>query len=131
VLESANVLNQDGLDALVRDLLDPSIGDQRKRDLIGGRDAPLISGMRRRSLSQGVTYFLLWVPGQIVKVGTTVNLENRRKTLEAEIGPLTLLATMLGNQESLYHRLFAALRTHGEWFRYEEPLVGHIAKLAE
>lgn len=33
-------------------------------------------------------------------------------------------------EESKRHRQFADLRIKGEWFRYEEPLVSHIAGLA-
>ena len=31
--------------------------------------------------------------------------------------------------ENMRHRQFAALRTHGEWFRYEGALVDHITAI--
>jgi hypothetical protein len=86
--------------------------------------------LERRVIASGVrTYFLLRGDGQ-VKVGWSRNVDQRKKQLECAAGPLTLLGTVPGNAEPRFRSEFAALRTHGEWFRYEEPLVSQIASEA-
>lgn len=74
------------------------------------------------------TYFLLRGDNQ-VKIGTSRNVAGRQATLEAATGPLTLLAVIDGNRETWYQATFAALRTHGEWFRYEDPLRAHVEEV--
>ena len=65
--------------------------------------------------------------GNRVKIGTSTNLRDR---LEA-INPEELLALEAGDArlERRRHRQFAALRTHGEWFRLEGALRDHIEAL--
>lgn len=65
--------------------------------------------------------------GDRVKIGTSTNLRTR---LEA-INPEELLALERGGVgiERIRHQEFAALRTHGEWFRLEGLLLAHIEKL--
>lgn len=65
--------------------------------------------------------------GNRCKIGFSTNISTR---LEA-INPEELLATEPGGQaqETARHVQFRKLRTHGEWFRYEDPLVEHVAKL--
>lgn len=67
--------------------------------------------------------------GDRCKIGYTSNLLARVKALNPE----ELMAAEPGTEEleTRRHREFHALRTHGEWFRLEEPLVGHVARLAE
>ena len=47
------------------------------------------------------------------------------------INPEELMAVETGDHrvENMRHRQFAALRTHGEWFRYEGALVDHITAI--
>lgn len=65
--------------------------------------------------------------GNRVKIGTSVNLPDRLST----INPEEVLAVEPGDirTERRRHREFANLRTHGEWFRYEEPLTQHIEQI--
>lgn len=77
------------------------------------------------SSRESVVYYVR--VGNRVKIGTTTNLRRRL----AILAPEEVLATEPGNtaQERSRHVQFRALRTVGEWFRYEEPLVSHIEKL--
>lgn len=65
--------------------------------------------------------------GNRCKIGYTANLLVRMRT----ITPEELLAVEPGTQDLERHRQkqFTTLRTHGEWFRLEEPLISHIAGL--
>lgn len=65
--------------------------------------------------------------GNRVKIGWSTNLPSRL----ASINPEELMATEPGDRrlESLRHREFGPLRTHGEWFRLEGRLVEHIDRL--
>lgn len=67
--------------------------------------------------------------GDLVKIGTSTNLRSRRNT----INPQEVMAVEKGGRdhEQGRHQEFKELRVHGEWFRLEEPLVSHIAKLAQ
>lgn len=65
--------------------------------------------------------------GNRVKIGTTTNLAERMKS----IYPEELMAIESGGYqlEQDRHAEFSRLRTHGEWFRLEEPLTTHIENL--
>jgi hypothetical protein len=62
------------------------------------------------------------------KIGYSTNLPNRMASLGVE----ELMATEAGGprKERERHCQFADLRVHGEWFRYEGPLVEHVQRLA-
>lgn len=65
--------------------------------------------------------------GNRVKIGTSDHLEARL----AAINPEELMVTEPGDSgiEARRHREFRDLRTRGEWFRLESPLVEHIEVL--
>jgi hypothetical protein len=65
--------------------------------------------------------------GNRIKIGWTTNLTERLKA----INPEELVATEEGGRklEKRRHSQFADLRTHGEWFRMDEPLIGHLVAL--
>lgn len=65
--------------------------------------------------------------GNLVKIGTTVNLRNRM----SNINPEELLITESGSTEveRNRHRQFQDLHVHGEWFRYEGALIEHVEEL--
>jgi hypothetical protein len=65
--------------------------------------------------------------GNRVKIGWSTNVEKRR----AAINPEEVMAVERGGYalEQQRHDEFASLRTHGEWFRLEEPLTSHIEAL--
>lgn len=67
--------------------------------------------------------------GNRVKIGTSTNLVERLKALNPE----ELMVTEPGgpDTERSRHRQFADLRTHGEWFKLEGPLLEHIERLKE
>ncbi len=67
--------------------------------------------------------------GNRVKIGWTRNLPSRLATLNPE----ELLVVEPGNRllEMVRHDQFADLRTHGEWFRLEQPLIDHIEELRQ
>lgn len=94
------------------------------------RDAAMSRWRSRGRFSQvpdvgSVVYYMRI--GNRVKIGTSTNLRDR---LEA-INPEELLALEAGDArlERRRHRQFAALRTHGEWFRLEGALRDHIEAL--
>lgn len=98
-------------------------------------DTPALPGLRlyrpgqyeRRRRVEPVVYYARI--GNRVKIGTTIDLKQRMSSLNPE----QLLATEPGGPqlEAQRHGEFAQLRTHGEWFRLEDPLTGHIAALAQ
>lgn len=65
--------------------------------------------------------------GNRVKIGVTTNLAERMKSIHPE----ELMAIEPGGYdlEQERHSQFCQLRSHGEWFRLEEPLAGHIERL--
>lgn len=67
--------------------------------------------------------------GDRCKIGYTTNLLERLRT----INPEELMAIELGDPalERQRHAQFKKLRTHGEWFRMQEPLTSHVARVAE
>lgn len=75
-----------------------------------------------------------------VKIGTTTNLTRRVDALDRGdsaiagmlILPVTIRAVMPGDHKVEYaiHELFQALRYDGEWFLFDEPLVGFVESVA-
>jgi hypothetical protein len=63
----------------------------------------------------------------LVKIGFTSDVRRRMQSLGTE----RLLTVELGGYqlEHRRHEEFADLRMHGEWFRYEGPLVRHVVEL--
>ena len=72
-----------------------------------------------------VVYYIRF--GDRVKIGYTTNMYSRMMAIPHD----EVLATEPGTMqdERARHAAFADLRVTGEWFRYEEPLVSHIAGL--
>ena len=70
-------------------------------------------------------YFLRNADRTAIKIGTTIRLSARLKTLAAEHGELEVLAVIDGgrDQEKGLHRRFADLRTVGEWFEPGDDLL--------
>lgn len=67
--------------------------------------------------------------GNRIKIGTSTNVRDRMTDLSAE--ELITLEYGGRNIELQRHREFATLRVVGEWFRMEEPLMGHMTLLAK
>lgn len=67
--------------------------------------------------------------GDRVKIGTTTALRHRLRNIPHD----EILALEPGSYdiEHQRHEQFADLWVKGEWFRYEEPLISHIAALRE
>lgn len=113
-LDSIHQLGAKITDDIMHDvIMDIHADDQVKKD----RSAKLQAGRKHQ-----IVYYMRI--GNRVKIGTTTNLKVR---LEA-INPEELLCTEPGGHplEKQRHRQFAALRTHGEWFRLEGELQQHI-----
>ena len=87
---------------------------ERCRQLVARHEAPT-----------GTVYYIRF--SDRVKIGYTTNLRQRLNGLPHD----EVLATEPGTiqDERARHAAFADLRVTGEWFRYEEPLVSHIAGL--
>ncbi|MFK0045522.1 GIY-YIG nuclease family protein [Streptomyces sp. NPDC090741] len=112
------------------------------------RDADLVANERqvtretfeqaRRLRHASVVYFV--EREGYVKIGTTTSLKQRLPNLAdgsclmpdgVSRGPVTLLATTLGDREteSAYHRRFQRQRVRGEWFRPNKALLNLIEDL--
>lgn len=102
--------------------------EQGHPDLVAAREAEAAESneywAKRRAALSVVYYARL---GNRVKIGYTTNLANRMQNIQPE----ELLATERGGEalESRRHAQFDRLRVSGEWFRYEQPLIDHIAGL--
>lgn len=74
---------------------------------------------------ESVIYYLLF--NGLVKIGTSQDLRTRMQAIPHD----ELLATEPGGYslEKIRHSEFRALHYRGEWFRYEGPLVDHVARL--
>lgn len=88
------------------------------------KEAAINRRMEKHEATSRVYYARL---GNRVKIGYTHNVRKRMADLMAE----ELLATERGGLEleAERHKQFAQLRTRGEWFRYEDELVEHVAEL--
>jgi len=121
---------------------DPNDPDMAERAIAAGREAYerdwQVRAMASRRLSaelksadpftllDGEVVYYMRI-GNRVKIGWSSNLPSRLAT----INPEELMTTEPGNQglERARHDQFKDLRTHGEWFRLEEPLVAHIEEM--
>lgn len=138
VIHSIGHLRAAGLDTTDPAVLDLAVtggrnlaraSEERQRpDLVAAREAQAAEvneywAKRRAALS--VVYYARL--GNRVKIGYTTNLTNRMQNIQPE----ELLATERGGEalESRRHAQFDRLRMSGEWFRYEQPLIDHIASL--
>lgn len=87
------------------------------------------SRARGRKRVLGTVYFLR--TGAMVKIGFSRNPIGRIRSLRTAIpGQADLLLTLKGarSTERALHRRFRAQREHGEWFRYEPPLLDFIER---
>lgn len=77
------------------------------------------------AVASSVVYYMRI--GNRVKIGFSTKVTERLKV----INPEELLAFEPGGLalERARHAEFDALRVNGEWFKYEEPLTGHVKKL--
>jgi hypothetical protein len=76
-----------------------------------------------------VVYFIQAVDGGRIKIGTTIQLATRLKTLANECETdLRILAVMDGDRgvERAIHERFSGLRAVGEWFEPGDDLLGFI-----
>ncbi len=81
--------------------------------------------LRRIAMHTHITYFVLGVGTDKVKIGRTQNLDMRMQALRcASPVPLELLATVTldGELEHRLHKHFYKIRAHGEWFKKTEAL---------
>jgi hypothetical protein len=81
---------------------------------------------KRKPLAERERVYYMRI-GNRCKIGYTSDIWVRLNN----INPEEFLAVERGGRtlERWRHEQFADLRTNGEWFRYEEPLVGHVAQL--
>jgi len=73
--------------------------------------------------SDGHVYFLLNPLSNLVKIGWSINLYDRLKTLESQSGQNMTLVGAVRSQsnkkEREFHRRFKQERVKGEWFNYQ------------
>lgn len=140
VADSLKLIKMAGLDVTNPDMFQLAVDAGHHRAAIANDDSGLlrqqqvdrererIEANRRyaeRRPTRVVVYYMRL--GPLVKIGFTLDIRQRL----IQINPEELLATEPGGMklEAERHRQFAALRVHGEWFRYEAALVEHVAQL--
>lgn len=93
-----------------------------------------LDGPQPRPNGPSFVYFIQGPPDGLIKIGTSYDVEKRRKDLQAG-SPVALrvLVTTKGDHEDehVLHLRFAAHRAHGEWFHPVQEILAHIAKLKE
>lgn len=119
---------------------DPKDPDVARRAIVVGRARYKVSQERNAAKSQKskeahaeivnldapeLVYYMRI--GDRVKIGWTTNLPERISSINPEEFMTAEPGTRLKEKER--HQQFASLHSHGEWFRLEQPLVGHIKKL--
>lgn len=67
-------------------------------------------------------------PGGLIKIGFSLDVPSRIRSLESNCGPLQLRLQLDGGRrlERHLHRLFKDLRRHGEWFEPGPQLLDFI-----
>jgi hypothetical protein len=76
-------------------------------------------------------YFLLDEESNLLKIGRTLDVTSRRRTLETMSGrKLTLIGSIKGGaeMESYFHRMYKPYRCEGEWFRLPSEFIEDIKK---
>jgi hypothetical protein len=84
------------------------------------------------SLEVYSTYFMAAVDAGLIKIGRTRSMKKRMLTLSSQSPvPLKLVASVAydANFEKRLHFYFKDLRSHGEWFKADEPLLEFLRKL--
>lgn len=96
-----------------------------------GEQRTLIWDLMTEEYERAPVYFLLAERTGLIKIGFSTQPGLRRKGLENEFGPLTLLGLEVGGfkREHELHRLFAEERVRGEWFVASPRLVAYIVCL--
>lgn len=85
--------------------------------------------IRKAVPREPVVYFIVSRQLNLVKIGTTTDVDRRIATMQTgSPSRLELLGTILGDAEteSYLHIMFAEYRAHGEWFHYSEEIQGYI-----
>lgn len=96
---------------LRRDILRATARVQPRLRCVCGRRLP-------RRLRTGFRYHTYLVEDRpYLKIGRTVNLRQRWRTVTDNPRPVTLLAVLCGDQEGALHARFDRWRVRGEWFR--------------
>lgn len=77
------------------------------------------------------TYIARNASGGLIKIGRSVNPEDRMKSLQTGAGcELEILAVIDGDKERELHKQFAEFRVFGEWFSDSSGLIEKYAKAA-
>ena len=80
----------------------------------------------------GFTYAVLAEKTNLVKIGHSIEPQKRLRDLQiASPDVLSIIAIVVGrDKEQIWHNKFSELRSHGEWFKYKEPLVSFLKEFA-
>lgn len=81
-------------------------------------------------------YFIQSVNGGLIKIGVATDVHARLKSIQATCPDRLRVLGLIrcldhGKTEKILHKKFAALLSHGEWFRPDDALVGWISSQAE
>ena len=78
----------------------------------------------KRSNKNVFTYFVRHPKTKLIKIGKTIDVESRIKSLECGSGgKLHILAVLNGNKERELHKKFSNSRVHGEWFSDKDKVI--------
>lgn len=102
---------------------------KRRRQFYGYEE--VLPGDELQIGKEAYVYFVQPVAGGLVKIGTTRDPQHRMRELHAyspeRLALRRLLRVRPADQghaaEAEFHRRFAKLREHGEWFRVEGDLI--------
>lgn len=105
--------------------------EARRRREAGNREPWTPPPIREVRVPEYV-YFFQRVDGPI-KIGTTVQLAQRRASLETGTGPLRLVGLEPGGfrREGELHRQFSEARLYGEWFHPTQELVAYVTTIRD
>lgn len=74
------------------------------------------------------TYIIEWKGKGLYKIGKSVDIESRFKTLSSSNNEISILAFLDKNIEAELHRKYEIRRRFGEWFKFSEKEVDDIIK---
>lgn len=102
--------------------------DLRDWETLVAEDIDRIRQKSKAKSNDGFVYYCRYRRDGLIKIGTSRDVDERMVHLGAQ-----LLATEPGGYavEAVRHFQFEPLRSHGEWFRPEAPLLSHIESLQE
>jgi hypothetical protein len=116
-------------DKKIAEKLFPEIQDQDGLDQDQSIVASISGFKIKNKKVTGIVYFIQAEIGGLIKIGYTIDLDKRLRTVQAHSPvPVKVIGTMRGSYEieQEIHSKFASFRKHGEWFAPSERLLSFM-----